>query len=559
MTFEHELRRRLHSNASDLDLHGGGAGAAIERARQRRHRRNAALGSVSGVALLVGSVGFVATRDSSDPKQAVGTFVLPQSGPLELEWTSSEGGVLTGHAIEQRPVVADDGTIYALSTAPGGVDPLINDREDFDRDTLYRLGENGEWTSRSPEQLGAEFTDLAAGSGLLYGVGTEPVTGGAGYRPVLSSSTDDGDSWDSTELPTIELPSDVVPWRIGSKVDVAAKGSTAVAVVTTTFDISAEVLERFGLQPEDGFGYRRTSAGFEITATDSSDGRGVPSTGVGNDQLDDGVIGTVTWSDLGVDGPDDLSRTDVYIDGGSGWYQAATKLADLSYVSSVTSVGDEFVATGSGPMVGDRSPMMAYASMDGSTWRKVATPSEYGTVVGLGDVWVSGSGNRSALAASVNGGESWTDVVVPADALPADSAIASYTLAAGPLGLAVAVTDEDGGQVKGVLVTRDLQHWSWFDLDGLGTEADQGPPSIIVGSDRVVVTLVIKGDAKPGDPSRSRTFVGTPVRTTGGTVPPISTVTVPAGPDAAVSPSTSSTTTSTTVTASTSTSSTVRP
>jgi hypothetical protein len=535
MTFEDELRRRLHTNATDLDLHGHGPDATVGRARQRRHRRNAALGTVSGLALIAGAVGVVATRDPSDGRLAVGTLGLPQAGPLQLEWTTSEGGVTTALS----SVVGPDGSIYALSTEPGFTDPSSTPL----RTALYRHVDGGDWSARPGVGPDGALVDVAAGSSLLYGISTAPTEGGTGYGLRLSTSSDQGDSWEADDLPAIELPSDVVAWQAWSNVEVEARGSTAVAVVATSYYVpDSQLPGAEGLATDD---LMRTYGddGIVLGRVDRSGPSTTEApTGLGAD-LGIPVL-TVPWSDLGIDGADDLERIDVYVNDGSGWRTspASPSLAGLGRLSVI---GDEFVLSGEafsdGPagQVGDG---VAYASSDGVSWREVTIPFDYYGVVGLGDMWVTRGLDGASLQVSEDRGATWRTIVLP-DPTEASGPVTSIAaLASGPLGLAVAVQGSGDGGLAAVMVTRDLESWTSFDLDGLGSQTSE-MPTIVVGTDRIVVTLPVRGAAQPGEPSRSRTFVGTPVRVADGSLPPTTVTTASAAEQPPIVTSSTTTTT----------------
>jgi hypothetical protein len=540
MTFEDELRRRLHTNATDLDLHGHGPDATIGRARQRRHRRNAALGTVGGFALIAGAVGVVATRDPSDGQLAVGT--LPSAGPLQLEWTTSEGGVTTALS----SVVGPDGSIYALSTEPGITDPSSTPL----RTALYRHIDDGNWSARSGVGPDGALVDVAAGSSLLYGISTAPMAGGTGYGLRLSTSSDQGDSWQADDLPAIELPSDAVTWQAWSNVEVEARGSTAVAVVATSYYVSDSQLPGAEGLASDDLVRTYDDDGIVLGRID----RSAPSaTAAPEGRVTDSgePVLTVPWSDLGIDGVDDMQRIDVYVNDGSGW-RTSPALPSLAGVGRLSVIGDEFVLSGeafpSDP-TGGVGRGVAHASADGVSWREVTIPFDYYGVVGLGDTWVTRALDGASLQVSEDRGATWRTIVLPDPTGTSGPVTSIAVLASGPLGLAVAVQGSGDSGLAAVMVTRDLESWTSFDLDGLGSQIGE-LPTIVVGTDRIVVTLPVRGEAQPGDPSRSRTFVGTPVRATDGSIPP-TTVTTAA---AAEQPPIVTSSTTTTVPASTTTS-----
>jgi len=557
MTFEHDLRRSLHRNAADLELTGGGLDAVVGRARQRRHRRNAAVGTVGTVALLAGAITVVATRDDSPPSLAVATAGLGSSGPLQLEWTSSDGGVIDE---QQSSVTAPDGTIYALSTEPGSTTATSTGRAE----TLYRLGPDGRWSSRSSEQMGIRLADLAAGGSQLYGISTSPTAKGAGYAVSLATSSDEGGSWTSTDLPPVEAPSDVVTWRAYTGTKVAASGSTAVAVVSTSFWVSAQQLPGADQIPADQLVTTFTDDGIVLGRIDRS--ASPPTTAITDTKQagfsNEGIpVATVTWAQLGVRGPEDLQRTDVYVDRGDGWQPTPTRLDGLGSVDSLTAADGTFVVSGqSSDLAGAGAGAQAdFVSDDGEAWDQIDPPVEFGPVVSLGRALVATDRSSSTVQASTDRGASWQAVPVPAGELTGGARFHVTSLTSGPLGLAVAISDDDGS-LRGVMMTRDLESWTSFDLDGLSGDG-LGLSGLVVGTDRVVVTVLFRtNEGNPAnDPSRTRTFIGVPTRvdatstttTVAGLLPsasgaaPTTTVTVPpstSSAPASTAPSTSTTT-----------------
>src|SRR5690606_16073524 len=122
MDLEQELRRSLHRLGDDLDVTPPGV-EAVSRHARRRHRRRQAMGAAT-TAVVVAVSALAITRAAGDGDSAPGMTasaaaveqVTPAAGvPLQWSVLDDRGEVGTTRAV----LTADDGTIYALSTASG--------------------------------------------------------------------------------------------------------------------------------------------------------------------------------------------------------------------------------------------------------------------------------------------------------------------------------------------------------------------------------------------------------------------------------------------------------
>ncbi|HKY65329.1 MAG TPA: hypothetical protein VJM49_03125, partial [Acidimicrobiales bacterium] len=174
---------------------------------------------------------------------------LPATGPLSFDWRASDGGL----AMVSSSFQTDDGTVYALSTAPGFTG--IGEDPGWPR-ALYRLADDGTWqpTDLSGDRPAA--IDMSSDGSALYAISTAP--GGADTIPRLSASTDGGETWSGEDLPDVAPPSDDVVWLQDRYLSIETAGDTTLALVTTSFrvDVPASFPELGGYveieQSDDG-------------------------------------------------------------------------------------------------------------------------------------------------------------------------------------------------------------------------------------------------------------------------------------------------------------------
>jgi hypothetical protein len=561
MTFEDDLRTTLQSQADDLHLRGRGATEVMHLARRRQHRaRRAGVVAAAGV-LGIGAVGIVSARARMDDGVSATSWAadtgLADTGPLELDWKTTPGGISGGATGE--PILTEDaaGAIYALSTAPGSA---------YDPDTgagpeaaLYRLGDDGTWIATSTAAASTPLGDLTADDTVLYALGTSPGSGSL-YDTVVSSSTDGGATWNRVAATPVDPPSSAVAWEASSTLSIERVPGATAAVVSTTFSPSRAVVDRalaeVGLEQglESPYGWEFGADGLMIV--DYSSGRGdaekaraegaadapepanatPPTTAapvylpappgsdpVGPDGIPDSkvptVVATVAWASFGIGGPADLApRTQVLIEQAGAWVPVdSPALAGIS-VSRFTSAGQDLILEGwaiADPASGAGSTR-TFASGDGRTWRPITTMTDQSRLFGVGAAWVdlpwsAGDGQPTTIRSSGDSGASWQTLdLATVDPRLGGSSIASAST--GPLGLAFLATDyRDSDDPETYLVTsRDLINFTVTSLsDIIGRSAMWG--TVDVGSDRVVVSAGSGADGD-GQPIASVTAIGTPVR-----------------------------------------------
>jgi hypothetical protein len=254
MDLEHELRRSLQRLGESIDLPAPGVDAVVRTAR-RRHRRRQAVGAATTAALAVvttiGVVRVAGDEDGGDDFRSLDdgpATVAP--GPADpLQWSVLDPDGELGFV--RASVTGGDGTIYALSTAPGeasfdGSAPQV----------LWTSIDGQDWAQHeAPADL--SISTLSEHDGVLYAIGTAPATAtvdGGSFAPVVGTSTDDGANWDVGTLPVqLPTPTQGIATSIGGT-SLASGAAGTLAAISTYDHLTGDVADsRYGWEiREDG-------------------------------------------------------------------------------------------------------------------------------------------------------------------------------------------------------------------------------------------------------------------------------------------------------------------
>ncbi len=527
MTFEDSLRDRLHREADAVPLPERAPARAAADARSRRRRRQTAagVGAVAAVMVIVAGIAIVPDRaDEGDDATDVATDVavgatladlVPATGPLAFDWQPGGDGLYR----VQTSFQAADGTVYALSTGPG----FIRSEGDPASPTLYRMGADGAWQPVDLETDGRpEALDVTANGDALYAVSTGPGAAADESVAQLSASTDGGDTWAIEDLPAPAPPSDLT-WRRHPSLSVETAGDTTLALVTTSFDLDlAASFPELG----DHIVFEPTEEGIVIVPinangadavmpiiTDAATGE--EADGGGHTRIEIPGSRTLTWDELGLTGPEDLTVHQVVRNTGDGWEPVETTGLPEN-VTTLAAAGSRFVAENGYALRG------VSVSDDGVTWMPVALPEaepdasmngpDYdvltfgGALVALETRWpvrMEGIG-ETRLLVSADAGSTWDAVDLSAAGIPAGSTISS--IQAGPLGVVLDVRPTADEPV--LVVSGDLVDWTATPVADIAGADAVWNVDVTVGADRIVVTST----ERPVDevtPVGSRTVVGT--------------------------------------------------
>jgi hypothetical protein len=227
------------------------------------------------------------------------------------------------------------------------------------------------------------------------------------------------------------------------------------------------------------------------------------------------VVRTVSWADMGITGPADLTtQTWAYVAEGDDWVEVtrpAPSEPSASQSSTLDATSDAFVLSVNEATDQRPGGTFTYRSADGQSWEPLQTPGT-GQVLAIDDALVQlGSHPDQMTTLQVSrDGVTWSPVDIAAldpsmDAVHSPNGwIQGHS---GPLGIALLVSDEDG-KLRTMLFSTDLERWSITNLDDVVAEgASIG--HVVVGTDRIVVTGHTNV-GEPGSPTRSVTMTGVP-------------------------------------------------
>jgi hypothetical protein len=509
------VRHRLHDHADTLTLEPSGPEAVMTRVRHRRLRRQGIAGAFAVLAL-VGAAVLMATNRSlpvtagDDPATTAPAGPLPDATPVRLAWSQKPDGLM-GSARGSAETGA--GTMYQLSTAPGvsykdhpdGVVPA----------TVYRLADDGTWVPTATPEATPRFSTIAAGDNLLYGVSTAPGANGTSV-PLLSTSSDGGATWRSTPVAMPAPPSRTLPWKLVYQADVAHVPGATAASVNFTFELP---YDWYKAHTEPGATVMNAEVGPEGLVVRGLPPGSLPGSVQGPSGTTPGTVGreamqqvlaTVTWSELGVTGPDAIgTHTRVFLADGEQWTEVdGGPRLDLTN-ASLTAIGDDLVLTSLNGMMGPGASRIV-ASSDGRRWREIENPGVT-ALTGVGPVWVGFAplAGENQLHVSEDRGATWRTLALN-DIDPRLVGTRVQGIDGGPLGLFLTAFGE--APTDGFLVTtRDLHSWTLIPSAEVLGQPGLALSQIAVGRDRVVVTGYRPSTVQPA-PLETVTAVGTPTR-----------------------------------------------
>lgn len=477
---------------------------AVHRRSEARHRRHQRLvGALAATVLVLGALGTWQRLDTGDRVElAAGTTAGVEPTGLTFDWIGADT-VLT-HTID---VAQDaDGVLYALSTAPGatyeeaGAGPVPQ--------ALYTSIDGSTWQVAG--ELGElHLLTLDTDGDVLYGLTTAPGVDTA-FRAQMATSADGGATWSRTDLPDLARPpvNDGVQLQASiTDTDTAQLGDVTVATVTTYHWVRPEGIVE---NPEDKW----TDAGPDGLQVHADQGPDSPPSG------ESSPIQVIPWSDLGLQGRDDLVTTTTVRSEAGGPWEVVTPPSTGTLLMEV--VDEELVAISHDPWAptGD-APLTVSRSADGMTW--VADPAPIGP-----STWVTAVGRtatglslvvsepvvedgevletRPVIHSSGDAGRTWhTAVMDELVEVPPGHVMYLQTADVGPLGIAVAaVVAPDDGESHGattILYSPDGQRWDVFPLDDVAGRQGQ-VRWLRVTADRLVVDVT--------DEDWAQTLVGVP-------------------------------------------------
>ncbi|MDQ2651278.1 MAG: glycoside hydrolase [Actinomycetota bacterium] len=248
------IQRYLADQAAAIDLAPADVTAVTKRGNRRRNQKR---GGVLAAVAVLGVLGTSLVLTDDDPQQSVESQFASAVVPTDLDWTvvqaAADRGLAYGAAVS-----LEDGTLYALSTAPGPskANSLYTEQR------LYRSTDGTEWEEADLPN-GIKLSTLYGAGDTLYAVGTAPA-GGDARKLSLASTDDGGATWNELELPDdVSRLEQQFPGMISiSQPSVAAQDATHQVATVVVSTVLTPSLYRDDI-PEDG-GWEQTPDGLKV-------------------------------------------------------------------------------------------------------------------------------------------------------------------------------------------------------------------------------------------------------------------------------------------------------
>ena len=513
-----QLRDALRRESEQLHPVGLGVETVRRRGTRRRHRARA-LVAVTVVTSLAGVGVSLAHRQTG--RHLIDVASQPTTPAPALDFRVVDGAV--GYASH---FTASDGVTYALSTAPKGVGSPTQPGQ-----AIYSTKDGEHWAAA--DQGKPWISDLTAGDGVLYAIGTAPGAGANDISYRVGASHDGGRNWTDANLPfDAGTPSASVSLSRAASVQLAHRASTTVALLTEQFFPNLDALVAARTTGHSNVSTQPTDAGFamiDLSACVSAKALALGSTTTvpadpANPRMNAAactnppVLGTITWSDMGLNSGADLSRQQMLVStDGTNWDHATPPTIGLVR-DLVAGAGGFLLLSDSGKQFRGAAPgseTTLLRSTDARTWEPVTLPAGVNVQAIAGDR-IIGVDAAGAVQTSTDGGATW-NATSPGSQLPPGAPAATGTITdAGPLGFAVVATadanpkDDTRGHDYLPFSTDGIS-WSTSDLAAAGAPAAAYPMQVIVGADHVGVDYEASTGV-PNTPMKITTLLGTPKR-----------------------------------------------
>ncbi len=502
-------------------------------AREAKRRKMLVFGGAA-VAVLVGFVGLYAAlswiagsltsdptipsprADAAAPPEAAGpapTVVIaePVEAAADLDWYAIEAPL----GFASRLFATEAGTFYALSTVPGQAInwPVPN--------AIYKSADGENWDIISLDNT-ISATDMAASGGSLYLIGTGPSNRDIDEAPevMVSTSTDDGNSWTETLLPTVAAPPGGAPiqWaNVNMRI-----GATPDAVVATVH--SQYFLDYSRMVPAEfaggEFGYQPTADGVEVidhrimeemymecerelgAGLGEEDAISAECQALFNGDQSAGSIGFVTWGEMGLADGTEPVFSELFVSADGIEFEAVdSPFAPGTDIQGLFATDEGFIA-----VEWQAGRQSIWTSADGVTWARDDTLQQFDWIANAGSFQgrriIVGQGANGALAAweDESGGWEMVDFNAILGAMPANAGRWLSSSGIGPMGI-VAVfqsfderTERDFTEV--VLGTAP-DTWSIVPLQDVTGMAGGYSDWVTVGTDEILIRYQVFGRNRP--------------------------------------------------------------
>jgi hypothetical protein len=534
-----QLRDQLRAETQDIHPVGLGVNTVRRRGRRRRNRAHAVV--AVGAATCIAALGVsVIERGNGAPHQLA---VAAQSGATAtpaLEFRVVDGTV----ANSTTHFTTAAGVTYELSTAPG-----TTGQGSVPGQAIYGTSDGEHWTTAN--QGAAWISDLTERDGVLYAIGTAPGSAAGDVRYRVGTSHDGGNAWSDTDLPfDLSAPNANVPLSGSAVVHLASGPTATVALLSEQFwpDLSALVAARTPGHPNattvmTNDGYNIVDPGACMNAGQAPTAAGLAAAGqpirlvkphtlvkgaaspVAVQKVrpaakcaDGPVLGTISWSDIGLHGPGDLTRNQMLLSAdGSHW--DAVPAPTTGSVSNLVAANDGFLllAQDNNPSGALQPPSVTTTllhSTDAHVWTPVNTPAGLNVLAIAGDSIMGVNATGTDMQTSTDSGTTWNTTAISA-LLPAGTPASSLTASdVGPLGFAALITTDPNAnnQTRGhddLLFSVDGLDWTATDLATVGEPSTGYPTQVTVGADHLSVDYEL-GSPTPAGPATITTLLATP-------------------------------------------------
>lgn len=507
------LRGALQRSAADVDLTPPGPDAVRRHAHRRARRHRQVMAGITAVALVGAGVG-LGQVVAPEPGIELAPATQPDQpgATVDLTWSSAESLL----APEPRIAQDADGVLYALSTSPGVTWEDVEDG--LVPQAIYRSADGADWELVADLDEDLRLSGLDVADGVLYGVTTAPGTDDTTTLQLATSI--DGTSWAREDLPALTP----APQIAG---DLILSGGAVFPELVRTVSGSVVVVERhWYLQTADQDDPDATRSTWVEATPEGAQVREVTLTEdgarpVGADPeaapTEDRVVETIPWADLGLEGPQDLIRTEVFSQAADGSWQVA-ELPDGD-VQGVVETDGGILALMTQPGDGAAAAVSVVRSADGATW--TAEP----TGLQLLDAWsldrvgntlvVAGVTDPQAqglsISTSTDDGRTWTTTPLGSLlAVPEGAEVTSWPIVTGPLGVVAVIStvDQASGEPvapAAILHSPDGTSWTSLSIEEMGVPDISWFRWAHVGDDQIIL------DARRDDGS-ALTLVGVPTR-----------------------------------------------
>jgi hypothetical protein len=503
-----EIRDALQRETEMIEPIGLGPEVVQQRGRRRR-ARGRALVAMSAAVCLVGAGAVVTQRGGNASHVALSTRSGGGADTPDLAFRLVPGTVSgsSGH------FTSNAGLTYELSTAPGEAADPENPGQ-----ALYSSTDGEHWST--VDQGKPWIADLAERDGVLYAVGTAPgAAGGLDYR--LATSHDGGKGWSNAALPfDVSAPDASVSLSSSAGVQIARGASETVALLSAAFwpDLDALVAARVPHNADATT--RQTADGFDIVdMSECSSARQLKAganpaviaaakRGLKAECENPPVIGSISWSDIGLTGAADLSKQQLLVSSDGSHWDSVTAPA-TGYVRDLVADGNGFVLLAQNK--GGANGSTVLHSTDAREWTATSVPQGL-DVRAIAAGRMIGIDSAGGVQTSTDGGATWHTTSVAAQLPDGAEAATATSSDAGPLGFAVitASKSEAHGH-EYLLFSTDGVNWSANDLSDAGAPDSASPMTVTVGADHVGVDYQLPGSSD-GGPPKLETLLATPKR-----------------------------------------------